>query len=148
MSKATMQPRAFRRLTVAATLTLATALATLAACADSGITTTESGLQIETLRAGDGPNPTADDRVRIHYRGMLTDSTQFDSSYDRGEPTEFNVNGVITGFGEALQLMSVGSQIRVTIPAELAYGETGFGDVIGPNQTLIFEIELLDIVDG
>lgn len=75
---------------------------------------------------------------------MLTDSTQFDSSYDRGEPTEFNVDRLIAGFSEALQLMSVGSHVRVTIPPELAYGETGYGDVIGPNETLIFEIELLD----
>lgn len=149
MSKAIKEARASRPLTVAAALTIAT-LAATAACAgaDSGMTTTESGLQIETLREGDGPMPTANDRVRIHYRGMLTDSSQFDSSYDRGQPSEFGVDGVITGFGEALQLMSVGSQIRVTIPPELGYGESGFGDVIGPNETLIFEIELLDIVEG
>ena len=149
MSKAINQASATRPLTlIAASLTIAT-LAAAAACGDanSGITTTESGLQIETLREGDGPSPTASDRVRVHYRGMLTDSTQFDSSYDRSEPTEFNVDRVITGFGEALQLMSVGSHIRVTIPPGLAYGETGYGDVIGPNETLIFEIELLDIVE-
>ena len=150
MSKGTREARALRPRTFAATLTLATALAAAAACADadSGMITTESGLQIEVLREGDGPMPTADDRVRIHYRGMLTDSTQFDSSYDRGEPSEFDVDGVIDGFGEALQLMSVGSQMRVTIPPELGYGESGVGDMIGPNATLIFEIELLDIVEG
>ena len=148
MSKRTRAARAFRPLTVAAVLTVATALAAACAGADSGMTTTESGLQIEVLREGDGPMPTAEDRVRIHYRGMLTDSTQFDSSYDRGQPSEFDVDGVITGFGEALQLMSVGSQIRVTIPPELGYGESGVGDMIGPNATLIFEIELLDIVEG
>ena len=148
MSKRTRAARAFRPLTFAAALTVATALAAACADADSGMITTESGLQIEVLREGDGPMPTADDRVRIHYRGMLTDSTQFDSSYDRGEPSEFDVDGVIDGFGEALQLMSVGSQMRVTIPPELGYGESGVGDLIGPNATLIFEIELLDIVEG
>ncbi len=146
MSKATNRARPSRPLTLAAALTV-TALATAAACTDSGMITTESGLQIETLREGDGPSPTATDRVRIHYRGMLTDSTQFDSSYDRGEPSEFNVDGVIEGFGEALQLMSVGGHARVTIPPELGYGEAGRGDLIGPNATLIFEIELLDIVE-
>ena len=148
MSKRTRAAHPFRPLTVAAALTVATALAAACAGADSGMTTTESGLQIEVLREGDGPMPTAGDRVRIHYRGMLTDSTQFDSSYDRGQPSEFDVDGVIAGFGEALQLMSVGSQIRVTIPPELGYGESGVGDMIGPNATLVFEIELLDIVEG
>ena len=86
--------------------------------------------------------------IRAVYRGTLTDGTQFDSSYDRGEPSTFSVNGVITGFGEALQLMSVGSHFRVTIPSELAYGEESRGEVIGPNETLIFEIELMEIVGG
>ena len=110
------------------------------------VATTESGLEYEVLRAGEGARPTIDDQVVIHYRGTLTDGSQFDSSYDRGEPATFPVSGVISGFGEALQLMSVGSHFRVTIPSELAYGEGGSGDVIGPNETLIFEIELLEIV--
>ncbi|MDE2753460.1 MAG: FKBP-type peptidyl-prolyl cis-trans isomerase, partial [Gemmatimonadota bacterium] len=82
------------------------------------------------------------------YRGTLTDGTQFDSSYDRGEPSTFSVSGVIPGFGEALQLMSVGSQIRVTIPPDLAYGDRSVGDVITPNSTLVFEIELLELEGG
>lgn len=152
MPNATRETPGLRSLTLAITLTLATALtlAAAAACADSGSgpMTTESGLEYEMLREGDGPMPMADDRVRIHYRGMLTDSTQFDSSYDRGLPAEFDVDGVITGFGEALQLMSVGGHIRVTVPPELAYGERGAGDLIGPNETLIFEIELLEIIES
>lgn len=149
MSKGIKRAGASRPLTIVAALVIATTLAAAAACgdADSGMITTETGLQIETLREGDGPSPTANDRVRVHYRGMLTDSTQFDSSYDNGQPSEFNVDRVIEGFGEALQLMSVGSQIRVTIPSELGYGEAGRGELIGPNATLVFEIELLDIVE-
>ena len=126
----------------------AAALVLFAACADAGpeMITTESGLQVEVLRAGDGASPTIDDEVVLHYRGTLTDGSQFDSSYDRGEPSTFPVSGVIEGFGEALQLMSVGGHIRVTIPSDLAYGEDGAGDVIGANEDLIFEIELLEIV--
>lgn len=118
------------------------------ACAgdESGVITTDSGLQYEVLRQGDGPMPTIDDQVVVHYRGTLTDGSQFDASYDRGEPNTFPVNELIEGFSEALQLMSVGSHIRVTIPSELAYGEAGVGAVIDPNETLIFEIELLEIV--
>ncbi len=130
-------------------ITLGTAaLALVTACADAGpeMINTESGLRIEVLRAGDGTSPTIDDEVVLHYRGTLTDGSQFDSSYDRGEPATFPVSGVIEGFGEALQLMSVGGHIRVTIPSALGYGETGAGDVIGPNEDLIFEIELLEIV--
>ena len=115
---------------------------------ESAVMTTESGLQYEMLREGDGASPGATDRVRVHYRGTLTDGTQFDSSYDRGEPAVFPVNGVIAGFGEALQMMSVGSHVRVTIPPELGYGESGAGALIGPNATLVFEIELLEIMEG
>ena len=115
--------------------------------AKEGVTTTESGLQYEVLRQGDGPRPTADDQVRINYKGTLIDGTQFDSSYDRGEPAVFGVGGVISGFSEALQLMPVGSHFRVVIPSDLAYGPQGTGGDIGPNATLIFEIELLDIVE-
>ena len=121
-----------------------------AACADAEpeVITTESGLEYQMLREGDGASPTANDEVVVHYRGTLTDGSQFDSSYDRGEPNTFPVDGVIAGFGEALQLMSVGGQMRVTIPSELAYGEEGAGTVIGPNETLIFEIELLEVIEG
>ncbi|MYB06794.1 MAG: FKBP-type peptidyl-prolyl cis-trans isomerase [Gemmatimonadetes bacterium] len=130
-------------------LAAAAALACLACAPDEPeVLTTESGLQYEVLREADGPSPTTDDRVVIHYRGTLADGTQFDSSYDRGEPSTFPVSGVIPGFGEALQLMSVGSQIRVTIPPDLAYGSTGAGDAVPPDATLIFEIELLEIEGG
>ena len=123
-------------------------LALCAACGDTGpqMITTDSGLQVEVLRQGDGASPTIDDDVVLHYRGTLTDGSQFDSSYDRGEPATFPVSGVIEGFGEAVQLMSVGGHIRVTIPSAMAYGEDGAGAVIGPNEDLIFEIELLEIV--
>ena len=114
--------------------------------AKEGVVTTESGLQYEVLREGEGPTPAADSRVSIHYKGTLIDGTQFDSSYDRGEPAVFGVGGVIPGFSEALQLMPVGSQYRVSIPGDLAYGPQGSGPTIGPNATLIFEIELLEIV--
>lgn len=114
--------------------------------AKEGVTTTESGLQYEVLEPGDGPRPTTEDQVRIHYRGTLIDGTSFDSSYDRGEPATFQVSGVIPGFTEALQLMPVGSKYRIVIPSDLAYGAQGAGQDIGPNATLIFEIELLEIV--
>lgn len=113
--------------------------------AREGVTTTASGLQYEVLRAGDGPSPGPDDRVTIHYRGTLPDGTQFDSSYDRNEPATFAVSGVIPGFSEGLQLMQVGSQYRFVIPGDIAYGPAGSGGVIGPNQTLVFEVELLEI---
>jgi len=115
--------------------------------AKPGVTTTASGLQYEVLRAGDGERPSAESVVRIHYRGTLIDGTEFDSSYGRGEPAEFPLNGVIAGFSEALQLMPVGSQWRIVIPSDIGYGPGGSGP-IGPNSTLIFEIELLEIVDA
>lgn len=121
---------------------------TIAACAgdESTVMTTQSGLQYQVLREAEGPKPTEADDVVIHYRGTLTDGSQFDSSYDRGEPSTFSVAGVVPGFGEALQLMSVGSQIRVTIPPNLAYGPAGVGTAIPPDATVILEIELLEIV--
>jgi len=109
------------------------------------VTVTESGLQYEMLREGDGPRPEATDTVTVHYRGTLLDGTQFDSSYDRGEPISFALNRVIAGWTEALQLVPVGSHVKLYIPSHLAYGERGAGGDIGPNATLIFEVELLGI---
>ena len=110
-----------------------------------GVTTTESGLQYQVLREGAGEKPVATDKVKVHYRGTLLDGTEFDSSYQRGEPISFALNGVIPGWTEGVQLMTVGSQYRLFIPADLAYGERGAPPRIAPNATLIFEIELLAI---
>ena len=128
---------------------LAAGRAFLASNAKSeGVAQTPDGLQYRILRAGDGATPTAEDRVVVHYRGRLPDGTEFDSSYGRGEPTEFMLGAVIRGWQAALQLMPVGSHWEVWIPAELAYGERGAGGSIGPNQALHFEIELLEIKPG
>ncbi len=113
--------------------------------AREGVTTTASGLQYEVLRAGDGPKPTANQQVRLHYKGTLIDGTEFDSSYD-AEPVVFPVSGLIPGFTEALQLMNVGSHFRVVVPSAIGYGPAGAGENIGPNAALVFEIELLEIV--
>lgn len=112
----------------------------------SGVIITDSGLQYEILTEGTGEKPTATSTVRVHYTGSLIDGTVFDSSVKRGQPAEFPVNGVIRGWTEALQLMPVGSKWRLTIPHELAYGERGAGASIPPFATLIFEVELLDIL--
>ena len=112
---------------------------------NEGVEQTPDGLQYRVIRAGEGAAPTAEDRVVVHYRGRLLDGTEFDSSYGRGEPTEFMLGAVIPGWQAALQLMQVGSHWEVWIPAELAYGERGAGGAIGPNQALHFEIELLEI---
>mgnify|MGYP002583588143 FL=1 len=112
----------------------------------SGIVTLPSGLQYEIIKEGQGAKPKATDKVRVHYHGTLINGVVFDSSVERGEPAEFPLNAVIPGWTEILQLMPVGSKWRVVIPSELAYGSRGAGDVIRPNMTLIFEIELLDIV--
>ncbi|MDX1735787.1 MAG: FKBP-type peptidyl-prolyl cis-trans isomerase [Halioglobus sp.] len=113
--------------------------------AREGVVVTESGLQYEVLEAGEGAKPGADDTVEVHYRGTLVDGTEFDSSYSRGEPVTFGVGQVIAGWTEALQLMSVGSKYKLAIPADLAYGAGGAGQVIGPNAALLFEVELLSI---
>lgn len=110
-----------------------------------GVMTTESGLQYEVMEAGDGATPGADDTVEVHYRGTLIDGTEFDSSYARGEPVTFGVGQVISGWTEALQLMKVGSKYKLFIPSELAYGAGGAGERIGPNSTLMFDVELLGI---
>jgi FKBP-type peptidyl-prolyl cis-trans isomerase len=113
--------------------------------AREGIVTTESGLQYEVLREGDGARPTLADQVTIHYRGTLIDGTEFDSSYGRGASSTFSLNGVISGFSEGLQLMSVGSHYRFYMPGNLGYGPNGNAPDIGPNAALIFEVELLEI---
>lgn len=111
-----------------------------------GVIELPSGLQYKVINEGDGEIPTLTNRVKCHYHGMLTDGTVFDSSVERGEPAVFPVNGVIQGWIEALQLMSTGSKWRLFIPSELAYGEQGAGGIIGPNSTLIFDVELLEIL--
>lgn len=110
------------------------------------ITVTESGLQYEVLVAAEGEKPSRDSTVRTHYHGTLIDGTVFDSSYQRGEPAEFPVSGVIAGWTEALQLMSPGAKLRLYIPHELAYGERGAGNAIAPFSALIFDVELLAIL--
>lgn len=110
-----------------------------------GVVTTDSGLQYKEVVAGDGETPTASDTVTVHYKGTLIDGTVFDSSYDRGQPASFPVSGVIPGWVEALQLMNVGDKFELAIPSDLAYGPRGTGAEIGPDATLLFEVELLEI---
>ncbi len=112
-----------------------------------GVETTESGLQYRVLEAGDGASPEADSSVEVHYEGALIDGTVFDSSYERGDPVSFRVDQVIEGWQEALQLMSVGDTWEIVIPSELAYGAQGQGP-IGPHETLVFKVELLDVDDN
>jgi FKBP-type peptidyl-prolyl cis-trans isomerase FklB len=109
------------------------------------VVTTASGLQYRIISDGKGDSPKATDTVTTHYRGKLIDGTEFDSSYSRGEPAKFTVNGVIPGWTEALQLMKPGAKWELFVPAKLAYGEHGVGQVIGPNSTLVFEVELLSV---
>lgn len=112
----------------------------------TGVVSLPSGLQYEIMVAGTGAKPSASDSVKCHYHGTLIDGTVFDSSVKRGQPATFGVSQVISGWVEALQLMSVGSKWKLFIPSDLAYGKQGAGQHIGPNTTLIFEVELLDIV--
>jgi FKBP-type peptidyl-prolyl cis-trans isomerase len=111
----------------------------------AGVVTLPSGLEYKVLKEGTGPKPTASDTVVCNYKGTLLNNTEFDSSYKRGQPATFPVGGVIKGWTEALQLMPVGSKWQLFIPSELAYGQRGAGADIGPNATLIFEVELLSI---
>jgi FKBP-type peptidyl-prolyl cis-trans isomerase FklB len=110
-----------------------------------GVTTTASGLQYEVMKMGSGEKPKETDEVSVHYHGTLTDGKVFDSSVDRGEPATFPLNGVISGWTEALQLMPVGSKFKIFLPSDLAYGAQGAGEMIGPHETLVFEVELLKI---
>lgn len=110
-----------------------------------GVVVTESGLQYQVLTAAEGASPVATDTVKVHYKGTLIDGTTFDSSYDRGQPIEFPLNGVIPGWTEGVQLMNVGSKYKFVIPSNLAYGPNGTGPIPG-NATLVFEVELLDII--
>ncbi|MFV5590690.1 FKBP-type peptidyl-prolyl cis-trans isomerase [Acinetobacter variabilis] len=111
-----------------------------------GVKTTKSGLQYLVLKEGKGKSPSANSNVRVHYEGRLIDGTVFDSSIARQQPVDFRTTQVITGWTEGLQLMKVGAKYRLFIPADLAYGQIGSGDIIEPNSTLIFDIELLEII--
>lgn len=114
-----------------------------------GVNTTDSGLQYKIIEAGDQQSkPKASDTVQVHYRGTLIDGTEFDSSYSHGGPATFPLDGVIAGWTEGLQLIGKGGKAELYIPSELAYGPRGMGQVIGPNSTLVFEVELLDINPG
>ena len=111
-----------------------------------GVHTTASGLQYQVVKMGEGPKPVSTDVVKVHYEGTLLDGTKFDSSIDRGKPTEFPLNRVIKGWTEGLQLMPVGSKFTFYIPYQIAYGTQGAGNLIKPYSTLIFEVELLEII--
>lgn len=111
-----------------------------------GVETLPSGLQYRVITQGNGPKPSANSKVSVHYRGTLINGTEFDSSYSRGAPSNFSLKGVIPGFSEALSRMPQGSKWQVFIPGEMAYGKRGVGGDIGPNETLIFEMELLEIL--
>ena len=111
-----------------------------------GVIELPNGLQYEVIKSGTGASPTATDRVKVNYRGTLIDGTEFDSSYKRGEPAVFGVNQVIKGWTDILQIMQVGDHWKVYIPSNLAYGERGAGNMIPPGATLIFEVELLEVI--
>ena len=119
--------------------------ASAAATPAGSVVTSQSGLQLQMLKEGSGPSPTASDVVKVHYRGTLTDGKEFDSSYARGAPAEFPLNRVIKCWTEGVQRLKVGGKARLTCPPAIAYGERGAGGVIPPNATLVFEVELLGI---
>jgi FKBP-type peptidyl-prolyl cis-trans isomerase FkpA len=144
-----------RRMTFTRIPFLLLALASLSACAQAPATptatgsarvTTASGIVFEQLQAGSGASPLATDRVKVHYRGTFLDGREFDSSYKRGQPTEFPLNRVIPCWTEAVQMMKPGGKARITCPPAVAYGASGAGAVIPPNTTLNFEIELISVV--
>lgn len=110
-----------------------------------GVMTTDSGLQYEVIEMGEGAKPSAEDTVTVHYTGTLIDGTKFDSSVDRGQPATFALNRVISGWTEGLQLMPEGSKFRFYIPSDLAYGGRSMGETIGPNSTLVFDVELISV---
>ena len=126
-------------------LALAQADALKAAAAEAGAVTTDTGLVYRSLKDGSGASPTAADAVKVHYRGTLTDGTEFDSSIKRGQPAEFPLGRVIKCWTEGVQRMKVGGKAKLTCPSAIAYGERGAGGVIPPNATLLFEVELLAI---
>lgn len=139
-----MQQQQMAAMEQQATANKAEGEAFLAANAEKeGVVALESGLQYKILEEGTGPKPTAEDRVTVHYRGTLLDGTEFDSSYSRNQPATFPLNGVIPGWTEGVQLMAEGSKFEFYIPSDLAYGPNGSPPRIGPNATLIFEVELL-----
>jgi len=113
--------------------------------AKDGVTVTDTGLQYEVLSGAEGAKPDVEDTVTVHYTGTLIDGTVFDSSVERGEPATFPLKGVIPGWTEGLQLMNTGSKFRFVIPSDLAYGDRGAGQNIGPGETLVFDVELLEI---
>ncbi|PWD98743.1 FKBP-type peptidyl-prolyl cis-trans isomerase [Marinilabilia rubra] len=113
-----------------------------------GVISTESGLQYKVIEEGDGPVPTPEDRVKCTYHGTLIDGTVFDSSVERGDTASFRVKGVIKGWQEALTMMPVGAKWKLYIPSDLAYGQNGAGTDIGPNETIMFEVELIDIIES
>ena len=110
-----------------------------------GVRTLPSGLQIKIIKEGEGRQPKATDKVVVHYRGRLIDGTEFDSSHKRGQPAEFAVNGVIKGWTEGLQLLKEGGKAELCVPPNLAYGPRGAGGLIGPDEALIFEVELISV---
>lgn len=110
-----------------------------------GVKTLPSGLQVKIIKEGDGKQPKATDKVVVHYRGRLIDGTEFDSSYKRGQPAEFAVNGVIKGWTEGLQLLKEGGKAELYVPSNLAYGSRGAGGLIGPDEALVFEVELISV---
>lgn len=132
----------FAAAALATLLPMSGALAEAPAAVDE---TTPSGLVYRSLKEGTGPSPAASDTVKVHYRGTLTDGKEFDSSYGRGQPAEFPLNGVIRCWTEGVQKMKVGGKARLTCPPGIAYGNRAVGGVIPANSTLVFEIELLDV---
>ena len=145
-SQQTLQAKHAEKATAASAENIAAGKAFLEANkAAEGIQVTASGLQYKVIQTGDGATPTLGDTVTTHYRGTLINGKEFDSSYRRGEPATFPVNGVIPGWTEALQLMTVGSKWQLFIPSDLAYGPRGAGQDIEPHSTLVFDIELLAI---